>query len=300
MNMKKVFEDRRSVREYKDKKVERAIIDDLFENLKNKRRLEEDIDIDYYFINDGTETYNRIDGLAGYFGKVIKAPHYICIIADEKEGYLESAGYLTERLVLMATKLGLGTCWIEISNYDDMIKESLEIKQEGMLIALLAIGYPKTEAKVLKMNDTTKKDSLLPLTDFGYPNMDIEFTEKPLSGRLSIEDIVYLKEWGKRATVDDLEDRGMAEVFYYMRLAPSWGNRQPWKFIIDGSKVVLAVKDDEDLASTKTSKIEAGIAMLYFELMVHEMGLPGEWHLEKLENDYKIPEDYFISGYYTI
>lgn len=300
MKTNKIIEERRSVREYKDKKVDKKIIDDLFEDIKTKKKLSDDIDIEFYFVNNGYEAYNKIDGLAGYFGKVIKAPHYICLMANEKEGYLESVGYIGENLVLMATKLGLGTCWIEVLDNEEVLKEKLEIDKEGVIVGILAIGYPKKEAKVLSMYDTLKKGSISPLTEFGYPNMDIEYTDKPLSGRLSIEDIVYMKKWGNNAKVEDLDNRGLVEIFYYMRLAPSWGNRQPWKFIIDGSKIILAVKGKDEKASEKVARIEAGIAMLYFEKMVHEMGLPGSWHLDKLDNKYDIPEDYFISGYYIL
>lgn len=299
MKTNKVIQNRRSVREYKEKIVKQALIDDLFADIKTKRKLKDDIKLDFYFINNGKEAFERLDGFVGYHGKVIKAPHYIYMISEKKEGYLKNAGYIAERLILKATDLGLGTCWVEVPEDDDKVKEALEIKEKGALVALIAIGYPQKESKVLNNNDS-KKRSAFPLAELGYPNADIKYSEEPASGRLSIEDIVYIKEWGKSASVDDLENRGMAEAFYYMRLAPSWGNRQPWKFIVDGEKVVLAVRNDLNLTSEKVSKIEAGIAMLYFELMVHESGIPGKWTLDKIDKDYRLPDDYFIAGYYTV
>lgn len=298
MGIDKVIKDRRSVREYKDKKVDKHIIQDILETLKSKKGLRDSIKIGFEFIEEGEEVYRNLDGIVGYFGKVIKAPHYIYIVSDIKDGYLENSGYLGEKLVLKATDLGLGTCWIEITEDIGKVKEILKVEEDKDLIGLLAIGYPRRETKVGGMYNTRGK-SISPLTEFGYPNIDVQYSEQPVSGRVSVEDIVYLNNWGERAKVEDLEHRGMAEAFYHMRLAPSWGNRQPWKFIIDGDKIVLTLCKD-DRVSEKVARIEAGIAMLYFELIIHQIGIPGQWILEKPEKHYDIPENFFIAGYYTI
>lgn len=298
MKTNKVIKDTRSVREYKDKKIDKKIIDDLLNDLNTQKGLRDDIKIDFNFLEDGKDAYEKLDGLVGYFGKLIKAPSYIYIVSQTKDGYLENAGYLGERLVLKATDLGLGSCWIDVSENIPKVKNILNVNDDEDIIGLLAIGYSRKESKIAGMYDT-KGRSVSPLTQFGYPNIDIKYTDAPVSERMSIEDMAYIKEWGKNATINDLENRGVAEAFYYIRLAPSWGNRQPWKFIIDGEKITLAVHKDEKVGE-KTAKIEAGIAMLYFELMIHESGIPGGWILKEPEKKYNIPEDYFVAGYYKI
>lgn len=298
MKTNKVIKDTRSVREYKDKEIDNKVITELLNVLNEQKGLMNDIKIDFNFIEGGKEAYEKLDGLVGYFGKLIKAPHYIYIVSEAKNGYLENAGYLGERLILKATDLGLGSCWIEVSENVSKVKDILNIKENQEIIGLLAIGYPKKQSKIVGMYDTNGR-SVSPLTQFGYPNMNIKYKDVPVSERISIEDMVYITEWGKKATINDLENRGMAEAFYYMRLAPSWGNRQPWKFIIDGEKIVLAICKDERVAE-KTAKIEAGIAMLYFELMIHEVGIAGDWVLEDPKKNYNIPENYFVIGYYKI
>ena len=46
------------------------------------------------------------------------ADSFFAIVGNEEETYLlEKAGYYGERLVLEATRLGLGTCWISVT-YD--------------------------------------------------------------------------------------------------------------------------------------------------------------------------------------
>ncbi len=300
MKLEKILENRRSVREYKNKKINKEIINDLFEDMKSKRLLKENIDLELYFIDDGEKAFKKLDGIVGYFGKVIKSPHYVAIVSPVKEGYLENAGYLGEKLVLKATELGIGTCWIEVPEDDNKVMEILDIKSTNTLIGLLSIGYPQKEAKVLGGYNGTNKGSISPLTELGYPKIDIEYSSKPVSGRISIEDMVFVKEWGKKINAEELENRGIAEPLYYMRLAPSWGNRQPWKFILDEERIVLVVRNDSTSINEKVAKIEAGIAMLYFELMMHEKGIPGGWTLKEENKDYGIPENYFVAGYYKI
>ncbi len=298
MKINKVIKERRSVREYKGKKVDKHLIEDIIAAVENKKGLQENIGVSFKFIENGGEAYEKLDGIVGYFGKVIKAPHYIYIASDAKEGYLENAGYIGESLVLKATDLGLGTCWMEINEKESDVKKILGIEDDREAIGLLAIGYAKRENKVAGLFDTKGK-SISPLTEFGYPNIEVKYADEPVSSRISIKDIAYLKEWGRKASAKELEDRGMADLFYYMRLAPSWGNRQPWKFIIDGEKIILAVEKD-DKVNEKVARIEAGIAMLYFELMSHEQGIPGRWQLKKLEEKYNVPKEFFVTGFYKV
>ena len=50
-----------------------------------------------------------------------------------------------------------------------------------------------------------------------------------------------MDKWGQAADIEDLETRALLDAFSYARLAPSALNKQPWRFIVDGGKIVLAV-----------------------------------------------------------
>ena len=108
-----------------------------------------------------------------------------------------------------------------------------------------------------------------------------------------------MDEWGNNASVTDLEERYLLDAFSYARMAPSSFNRQPWRFIIDGGKVILAVKTD-DFSSDYESSIDTGIAMLYFSLIIDTTMFDLKWHVGSLDKDYKVPDDYKIVGYCNI
>lgn len=291
MKTTSVIKNRKSIREYSDKAVKQKLIDDLLES--SYKGITEDIEFGIYM--DGMNAYLNLDGKVGYYGKMIKASHYIYILSDKKDNSMEGTGYLGERIALKAADLELGTCWIDIDfNIDNnLLKSILHIGSDKQLTGLIALGYPKKNTSLWTIfSGKAKNNSASTLTESGYPNIEIETVEKNSSGRLAIGDFVYLKEFGNNASYKDLETRGLAEIFYYVRMAPSWGNRQPWKFVVNKDGIELYMRRDE--MKEETIKLEAGVVMLYFEIASHELGIPGSWNLATKEDR----EDYYYIGTY--
>jgi nitroreductase len=85
------------------------------------------------------------------------APLGIVVCADpEKAGtYIEDASIAAAMIHLMASDLGLGSCWIQIRNRthqeggssEAYVADLLEIPKNYMIQAIIAIGYP-AEPKV--------------------------------------------------------------------------------------------------------------------------------------------------------
>lgn len=67
----------------------------------------------------------------------IKAPHYICLYSDKKDGYLMNAGYLLQQMDLFLSANNIGSCWL------GMAKPSKDIpaQQDGLeFVIMLAFG----------------------------------------------------------------------------------------------------------------------------------------------------------------
>jgi len=82
----------------------------------------------------------QLDILANRVGSLVTGIEY----------YQIDLGIAMEHMVLKATELGLGTCWIGWFN-EKKIKEILEIPKTIKVLALLTVGYPKdTDVNLVK------------------------------------------------------------------------------------------------------------------------------------------------------
>jgi len=272
MTFTNLIENRKSVREYQKKQLKSSEIKVLEEFLEEVNALRKNIDVDFVFIEDGWQKEDILKGRAGYVGNPILAPHYIALLSEQQEGYLFNTAYILEQVVLKAVELNIGSCWVSVEKDANELKNDLGIDKPGEIVAMIALGYPKTH---------------------------IPYTKKSASSRIGVEDFVFKGEWGKTASHEELEMMGIERILHSIRLAPSWANLQPWKLIIDNDKIILSVggKDVDE----KHLMLDAGIMMLYMEKAFNQEGLVAEWSIytKELDGDfseYNIPSEYSIIG----
>lgn len=287
---------RQSVREYKKKKFgeqDKKFLNVLF---LEKPILKGDQSIEFVFIDHGWEAAEKLVGKAGYFGKMIQAPHYYAVLCHSGASYYKIAGYQGEWFVLKAIQENLGTCWIRV---DDQLaaKEILGIKSDKELVALIAIGYPKKDHQQSQLFSATHKSSLSTLTDLGYPNISTYDPKVCEDFRKPITDFVYVQKFGNTTTLEELEQLGFHEALFYMRVAPSYENRQPWIFVIKEKEIDLLIEVDSKITPV-IEGLDAGIAMLYFEIGMHASGIKGSWDFNESHSELDMPENYKLAGRY--
>lgn len=272
MKFSKLVEDMRTIRDYKKDPVNPQVIQEIIDIGKHTEGPAEGKSVSVLFIDNGKEIFEKLSGKAGYFGKMIEAPHYLAITSKAFPGYIENSGYIMEAMRLKAWELGLGTCWLNIQD-EEALKAILTIESDDRLTAFVAIGY--------QYKGIFKKDI------------------SPKSDRLGIEELIYLHHWENPCPIEELENRGLANMFYYAKFAPSWGNKQPWRFIVDKDKVLLIVPNKEEASLG----LDTGIMMLYLEKAAHEEGMKGSWKMDVVDVNnpsYGIPSDYQLKGYFAI
>lgn len=280
MQIYDVIKEKRSIREYKEKPLEKDIIDNLMEYSHQVEPLIADISTNSYFVEEGHSAHDLILGNAGYHGMAIDAPHYVILLSEKKPHYLKNAAYMMEQVLIKAYEMKLGSCWIDVMDRMNAIKEKLGIDQQGEIVAMAALGYPKTNA-------------------FGL--------ETTVADRKSVEEMVYKREWEQVMELEEIRQRGLEHILYHARFAPSWGNTQPWKFILDEDKLILTILNQDQYAlegsKDKSHELDSGIMMLYLEKIMHEQGIASYWNLdiEGIDKEkYKIPDKYRIVGYFPI
>lgn len=271
-----------SVRDYKEKKVDEKIILELSRYANTCPRLAEDIEMDIR-IMDNDVVYRQLDGFAGYHGIMINAPHYVILLSEKKDHYMENAGYVGESIAMKAFDLGVDSCWITFTDSQKVIHR-LNIVTGKEVVGILAFGYGKKKKPVtlgaLKIGDN-------------YSQADMRKKDGNTSTVLPLCQMVYIDKWGEGADVDKLMERALYDPMDCARKAPSTLNRQPWRFLIDGGKIILTMRKDNDISEYE-ERIDAGIAMLYFEDVIEQTLCKVQWKLGPVENTYGIPDDYVI------
>lgn len=252
--------------------------------------------VDIRLLENGPDVQSKLTGLAGYAGVMIEAPHYLAVFVELTPKAYRAAGYYVEKVLFDAMEHNIGTCWIHVGQ-PDAAKARLGIETDKSLIALVALGEPLEENAIAKFFQRIKANKPSVYSPGGYGDLDVKYEERR-SDRQATVDLVYLDTWGNSLTHDEMEQRNLLEIYTLMKNAPSWGNRQPWKFIIDGHDIVLAIENNErgDVAS---DNLDGGIAMFYFDLAMNQRGFSGQWH-PLYENKYNVPGDYTIVGKYTV
>jgi len=212
-------------------------------------------------------TYGFIKGAAGYI-----------VGATEEGAYnIEGFGYMLELIVLYATDLGLGTCWLGGTFSKSSFAKKISVRDTEIVPGVASVGYiakkPRRIEALLRRNDG-RTDRRLPWEQLFFNR---EFS-KPLSH----------EESGVYKSVLDM-----------VRLGPSASNRQPWRVVRDGSRWHFYLQRtpgyrESPLVRLTTvadlQRMDMGIAMSHFELAAREFDLDGNWEI--LEPQIEIPDDF--------
>lgn len=290
MNKIELMEKIKSVREYQNKKLSREDHQLILSLLERPYPLEDDGNVELLFLEDGEQIAELLEGVAGYHGRMIQAPHYLIILSrPDGVGYRE-AGFIGQSLILRLMNEGIGTCWVSVDS-SDAVKEKLQLESEKEVVALIALGYPR-EDKFFEKLFSGIKASKSPYSEKGYADFSFEYEKDT---RQPAGPVVYTDNWGKVADSDELVRRGYLEIYHYMKYAPSWGNRRPWRFILQDNDIVMAVQQMGEVEQL-ADHLEGGIAMYFFQLAMHGMGFRGHWLMDAQAD---VPSNYILAGKYV-
>jgi len=192
-------------------------------------------------------------GIVASYGKIKGAQALIAFIGDTDERYVnEKIGYTGEGIVLEATAMGLGTCWVGGSLFfrRGLAESIVGAGKNERVFAVTPVGYAVRE---LSLGERVQ-------TAFGMFHR-----RKPLAEMVLGLGEKQWPDWIKSA----LEAA---------RLAPSAVNRQPWRFYVERNSITISV--DSSLLEWGISKrLDCGIAMLHIEVAALDSGVKGRWEL---------------------
>ncbi|WP_028829639.1 nitroreductase family protein [Proteocatella sphenisci] len=258
MNYEKIMTEIKSVREFKKQAVDSNLLSLIIKETEQIDSINNS-DVKLSVIEDGEKFFNDYDGKIGYFGKLIKAPKYILIFGKNDENTKFKAGYMTEWMRFRLHDNDLGSCWISATAGVDY-SETFNINADETLIACIGLGYEY--GGVFKKNTDKKAERKGP----------VEF--------------VYDNEFCNLITWEKLSQMGLEEVFYLTKFAPSWGNKQPWSFIVAEKEVYLVMEKtgEGDL------DLETGIIALYFIKAAEAKGIKINMKAFDIADGIKVPD----------
>jgi hypothetical protein len=200
----------------------------------------------------GLGTYGLIRGATGYI---------IGAVADAEHD-LEDFGYLAEEIVLRATDLGLGTCWLGGTFRRSRFADRMALRDDEQMVAVIATGYPADRRSLV--DQLVRRGA-------------------GASQRLPWERLFF--EGGFDAPLSREAAGVYALPLLMVRRGPSASNRQPWRIVHDGRNWHFYLQRTPGyrrqgstlFATSDLQRVDMGIAMCHFALSAGELGLAGEW-----------------------
>lgn len=120
---------RKSIRNYDLTPLEDAELENILEQINNLEPLYADIKVDLkiVFQNDVNQRMMK------------KAPHYIAVFSEAKDGYKTNVGFMLQQMDLFFSANGLGSCWQGIPKPKKNVLESSNLE----FVILMAFGKAK-------------------------------------------------------------------------------------------------------------------------------------------------------------
>jgi nitroreductase len=182
---------------------------------------------------------------------------------DKRE---EDFGYLMEQIVLFATNLDLGTCWLGGTFTKSSFAAQMALRDGELMPSVVSLGY--IAGRRALVDRVIRRGS----------NGD---------RRLAWQ---YLFFDGQFAVPLTREMAGpYAAPLEMVRLGPSASNKQPWRILHkDGAWHFYLRRTPGYLGGATRrfvmadlQRVDMGIAMSHFELTAQELGLEGKWEIDQ-------------------
>ena len=241
MDILEAIDKRISCRAFTNAPIEQEKIDILAEEIRMINR-ESGLNFQLYGPR-GIDDNTALDMSAKMFSS--NPPLYAALVGPEDPVSQEKVGYYGEGLVLLATQLGLGTCWVA-STYNHETTRA-ELREGEKLHDVVPIGYvpEKMPLKVRTIRSSIRSRS-----------------KKP-------EDL-----WRGRTPFDQTPEWIQACIQAVCK-APSAINEQPVVFVREAQDQPIRA----ELIRVKSGQeyTDLGIAKLHFELVAASFGIGATW-----------------------
>ena len=275
-----------SVRHYQRKAVPDNILEHVMASARDSVALDDTIQVRFHLVNQGVLIASRLTPLTGTRILFGSAPHFIVATSEEEPLFMLNMGFRMEQMILCATQSGLGTCWIGGMFKEKRISDFMGLEKSERIVALTPIGYPDTTIMGRLAHDA------------------IELGAMKFGRRKALREIAFDATWETPLQSADSE---LLEALECARLAPSWANTQPWRFLACQNEVIAVAQAKRRYGNIRQGKhyycLDVGIAMAHFFLSAREMGWNGRWDVTgfdaaRVAMEHGVPEGHEVLAIY--
>lgn len=256
-----VIEKRKSVRTYETTPLDEVVHTSIMDYLNNEEKLAGPLggraDIEWIWAKgEGNDKGIKL----GAYG-IIKNPQAYLVgrIKNDKQSLLEF-GYIFQKLILYATGLGLGTCWIGGTFNRNSFAREIKLGDDELIPCITPVGYAREKHSVVEstMRFVVKADQRKPWSELFYDSeFKVELTRE--------------------------EAGNLAVPLEMVRLGPSASNKQPWRVVLSPDRkhahfyLVMTPNYSGNKVGFEMQRIDVGIAACDFELACQELDISGSW-----------------------
>jgi nitroreductase len=195
----------------------------------------------------------------GTYGLIKGAQEFIVGATEKSDYYREDYGYLMEAIVLSATDLGLGTCWLGGFFNKSLFSKKIDCQTNELVPAITPIGYQADKRR--------KSEKLIR----SFVKADARYSWDKLFFENDFSNSLIQEKAGKYETVLEM-----------VRIGPSAGNKQPWRILKECDKEIFHFyvkfkNKKQETIYNQLVLVDIGIAICHFDLTAKEVGLRGRW-----------------------
>lgn len=146
MDFFEVIKKRCSIREYSKKPIRKEELEKIIDCGRLAPTARGEQPWEFIVVTD-KEELAKIAEMTDH-GRFLKdANAGIIVLCKDTKYYLEDGSAATENILLAATSLGIGSCWIagDKKAYADNIREYIGAPAAYKLISIISLGYPEAE-----------------------------------------------------------------------------------------------------------------------------------------------------------
>ena len=273
-DVEKVIRTRKSIRTYTgtdiEPEVKQLILDFIQSNsiglFGNK--------VDFYWIDGSSEEFKDVK--LGTYGIISGTKNFITGKVMNSEKNFEDFGYCMEKIVLFCTQLNIGTCWMSGTYKRTAFATAIGLQDDELIPAVTPVGY------------------------FGIKKTIIDKMFRHFAGsdkRKPFDELFFSETFTQH--LSEKEKVTYGPFLEMVRLAPSASNKQPWRVVVSGKVLHFFLKRTPNYAKnilhSDLQRVDMGIAISHFELILNEKNIPHRWIVSKPDLDLDEMTEYTAS-----